>query len=145
MIAFDTNVLVYAIDSANPPRHALANRLLADVISRGEALFSLQVLAEFCNVSTRKFGLAPTKAEEFVLAWSGSGTIEGFTDADLAAAMSAWARHKLTIWDALIWATCDRVGATILATEDLQDGRALGRVTFLNPFNPANASRLGLA
>jgi predicted nucleic acid-binding protein len=40
---------------------------------------------------------------------------------------------------------CDRNGANILASEDFQDGRPLGRVTFLNPFNPANTARLGLA
>jgi hypothetical protein len=28
--------------------------------------------------------------------------------------------------------------------EDFQDGRSLGQVTVLDPFNPANATRLGL-
>jgi predicted nucleic acid-binding protein len=33
---------------------------------------------------------------------------------------------------------------SILASEDFQDGRRLGRVTILDPFNPANTPAFGL-
>jgi predicted nucleic acid-binding protein len=58
--------------------------------------------------------------------------------------MRANLEHGLPVWDALIWAVCDRAGVEVLASEDFQNGRRLGRVTFLNPFDPANALRLGL-
>jgi hypothetical protein len=39
---------------------------------------------------------------------------------------------------------CERAGVSILASEGFQDGRRLGRVTILDPFNPNNARALGL-
>jgi hypothetical protein len=33
----------------------------------------------------------------------------------------------------------------VLVTQDFQSGRKLGRVTFLDPFDPANDARLGLS
>ena len=47
-------------------------------------------------------------------------------------------RHGLSFWDALLWATADRVGVRYLLTEDFQDGRTLGGVTFVDPFKGAN-------
>jgi predicted nucleic acid-binding protein len=48
----------------------------------------------------------------------------------------------MSFWDALLWATADRIGVRHLLTEDFQDGRMLGGVTFVNPFNGANARLL---
>jgi predicted nucleic acid-binding protein len=47
-------------------------------------------------------------------------------------------QHQIPVWDAMLWATLDQAGCRTLLTEDFQDGRTLGGVTFLNPFNPAN-------
>ena len=62
----------------------------------------------------------------------------------LEAALRVVGEHDLPFWDALIWAVCERVGVDTLVTEDFQNGRRLGRVTFLDPFEPTNAVRLGL-
>lgn len=145
MIGFDTNVLVYAADRDEPAKRAVALRLVGRAIEDGTAFMPLQVLAEFYHVATRRVAIGGLAARRLVEDWRAAVAAEGFSGADLAAAMAAHERHRLAVWDALIWATCDRVGATVLATEDLQDGRTLGRVTFLDPFNPANAPRLGLA
>ena len=53
--------------------------------------------------------------------------------------------HGLSFCDALLWATCDRVGIRYLLTEDFQDRRVIGRVTYLNPFLPADDGLLDLA
>lgn len=145
MIGFDTNILVYAVDATADRRHRLSSRALAIAFNRQEAVIPLLVLAQFYSLARRKLAIRAEKAQIMVDTWRVAASVEPFDERDLAAAMSAHAAHGLHIWDALIWATCDRVGATILATEDLQDGRTLGRVTFLDPFNPANAARLGLA
>ena len=70
--------------------------------------------------------------------------VAGYDARDVATAAETAHRHTIMFWDALIWAVCDRVGIAELVTEDFQDGRRLGGVTFLNPFNPDNAARLGL-
>jgi predicted nucleic acid-binding protein len=44
----------------------------------------------------------------------------------------------MSFWDALLWATADRIGVRYLLTEDYQDGRTLGGVTFVDPFKDEN-------
>jgi predicted nucleic acid-binding protein len=58
--------------------------------------------------------------------------------------MDAVIKHKLSPFDALIWATAERAGVTHFVTEDQQDGRRLGRVTFVDPFAARNRALLGL-
>jgi predicted nucleic acid-binding protein len=43
-------------------------------------------------------------------------------------------RQTLSFWDALVVEAARRIGATRLATEDLQRGRRIGGVTIQNPF-----------
>ena len=43
-------------------------------------------------------------------------------------------RHRLSFWDALVVEAARRVGATRLATEDLQPGRDIAGVRIENPF-----------
>lgn len=144
MIGFDANVLVYAVDARDPDRQGLASAVVGATLGSGTALFPLQALAEFQSVSVRKLGLAPAMAVDAVELWSAAGQVEGYTLADLRVAATAQQAHRLSLWDALIWAVCERAGVHTLVTQDFQNGRTLGRVTFLDPFNPANAPRLGL-
>jgi predicted nucleic acid-binding protein len=53
--------------------------------------------------------------------------------------------HGLSFRDALIWATCDRIGIRHLLTDDFQDRRVIGGVTYLKPFIPANDELLDVA
>lgn len=47
---FDTNVVVYAFDNAEPAKQAVARRLMRD---HPDAVISTQVLLEFYSVVTR--------------------------------------------------------------------------------------------
>lgn len=144
MIAFDANVLVYACDPAAEPKHGVARTVIGQAIASGTLLLPPQVLGEFANVALRRLGHRPEMIDALVLAWSAGARLESYGLGDVRRALLARQDHGLPFWDALIWAVCDRSGATTLATEDFQDGRRLGGVTFLSPFNPANAARLGL-
>ena len=46
--------------------------------------------------------------------------------------------HNLSFWDAMQWAVAKQAGATLLLSEDLQHGRELEGVRFLNPFLDSN-------
>jgi predicted nucleic acid-binding protein len=143
--AFDTNVLVYATDSSAGAKHARSTALLAAALTRQDLLIPTQVLAEYYGVVTRKLKLRPEAARGNVETWAQAAlAVVAYDLADLRAAMEASAKHDIAAWDALVWAVCERAGVRTLVTEDFQDGRTLGRVTFLDPFNPANAARLGL-
>ena len=63
----------------------------------------------------------------------------------LPVALRAVLRHDLPFWDAMLWATVQQAGCRVLLTEDFQDGRKLGSVTFINPFEPGNAAVLDRA
>lgn len=144
MIAVDANILVYASDQGAGDRHAIARAVLARAIGAGDLLLPLQVVGEFCHVGLRELGHAPAWIEAFVVAWTAVAQVESYGLADTRAALRARAEHGLSFWDALIWAVCERNGVDLLVSEDFQDGRRLGGVTFLDPFNPGNAARLGL-
>ena len=145
MIAFDANVLVYTIDHRDPARQGRAEAAVSAALRSGSAFLPLQALAEFQSVAVRKLGLAPDEALRSVELWSAAALVEGYALPDLRSAATTQKAHRLSFWDALIWAVCERVGVRTLVTEDFQDGRTLGRVTFLDPFNPANAGQLGLS
>jgi len=59
---------------------------------------------------------------------------------DLADAAMLSDSYNLQFFDALIISVAERSGATILLSEDLQDGRQFEGLRVLNPFNPDNAA-----
>ena len=144
MIAVDTNVLIYAVDRAAGERHVTAATLVDGLIRRQEILLLLQSLAEFFRATTRKRLLTAEAARTFVEGWWAAAPGAAYEAADLFAAMDAVIKHKLSPFDALIWATAERAGVTYFVTEDQQDGRRLGRVTFVDPFVARNRALLGL-
>ena len=143
-MGFDANVLIYAADGSAGDKHALATNRLRMAIRSGSAFLPAQVLGEFYWTRTRKQRCDPGETLGFINAWCAVARIKSYNDRDIVNAVEASRTHNLAFWDALIWAVCDRIGVSVLASEDFQDGRRLGHVTFLNPFNPANAARLGL-
>ena len=50
--------------------------------------------------------------------------------------------HRISFWDAMLWATARRAGCGAILTEDFQDGRLLGGVRFINPFVDENEARV---
>ena len=51
---FDTNLLVYCTDTAEPVKQLRARKLVAQSASAGEAVISTQVLIELFHTLTRK-------------------------------------------------------------------------------------------
>jgi predicted nucleic acid-binding protein len=66
-------------------------------------------------------------------------------ETDLAGAVSAVQHHGLSFWNAMLWATASRAGCRMLFSEDLQDGRRLDGVLFVNPFASGNRKLVDLA
>ena len=137
LVTFDSNILVYAADSEAGERHDVAIELLFRAKHR-DAVLSLQVLGEFFNVATRKIGLPKEVASGYVNDWLSVYPAVAPVAATLVRALEASTAHDLQFWDAMLWATADHADCDILLTEDFQDGRKLGRVQFVNPFDPGN-------
>lgn len=138
---FDSNILVYAadLDAGRKRRKAL------EIVGRAQfadCALTLQSLAEFFYVTTRKGKLGLDKAEEFVESWRSTFPVHAASDNCLAAAMDAVRRHRLAFWDAMMWAAAREAGCRILLTEDFQDGQNLDGLCFVNPFVAANDALL---
>lgn len=130
---FDTNVLFYASDSTAGDKHTRA-LLLTDSAATRDCVLTLQSLGELFNAVVKRRDLSAAVAEQIVRAYRDTFTIIPVIQDDLADAMSAQQTHHIPFWDALLWATARRAGCTLFLTEDLQDGRTLGGMTFRNPF-----------
>jgi predicted nucleic acid-binding protein len=142
-VAFDSNVLIYAV-SRSDPRHATATALI-DRAARAECRQTLQSLAECFNVLNRKYRMPAVEAYGWVQSLQRLFAVVPADGSDLEAAVSAVARHGLSFWDAMLWAAARRAGCSMLLSEDLQDGRRLDGVLFVNPFAPENQKLVDLA
>ena len=131
----DTNVLVYARDSAEPAKQSIASSLMARLWHDQSGRISMQVLSEYYVTVTRKFKPGLPRDE----AWE---DVQGFfpwqpqvMDADvLRLAREIEKRHRVSWWDSLIIAAAQKQHCTVLLTEDMQDGMRFGTVKVQNPF-----------
>jgi predicted nucleic acid-binding protein len=137
-ICFDTNVFGYAIDATAGRRHITSLDLVERALGSGQTVLILQTLAEFYTMATRKLETSPDDARSFLAGLRAALPVYAATDSDLDKAMQGTQHHGLSFWDAMLWATADRVGVRFLLTEDFQDGGVLGGVTFVNPFQGGN-------
>jgi predicted nucleic acid-binding protein len=72
-------------------------------------------------------------------------SVRAANEESLVAAMGAVVEHGLSFWDAMIWATAEQAGCRLLISEDLQDGRVLGGVRFVDPFKEVNRTLIDTA
>jgi predicted nucleic acid-binding protein len=107
-----------------------------------DCALTLQSLAEFFYVTTRKGKLGLDETEEFVGGWRSTFPVLAVSENYLADAMEAARRHRLSFWDAMMWATAREAGCRILLTENFQDGQNLEGLRFVNPFVAANDALL---
>jgi predicted nucleic acid-binding protein len=141
-ICFDTSIFGYAIDATAGRRHVTARELVENALRSGETVLILQTLAEFYTMATRKLGTSPDDACSFLAGLRVVLPVYSATEPDLDKAMAGTQRHGLSFWDAMLWATADRIGVQYLLSEDFQDGRVLGGVTFVDPFEGENEALL---
>ena len=140
-LSIDSNILIYAYDRTAGRRHSEATRLMARA-ALGDCIVTLQCLAEFVHVTSRKRKLSLAEAASVVSNLRLTFAVVAASVDALEAAIAATRSHRLSFWDAMLWATVRRAGCELLLTEDMQDGRRLGGVTFVNPFDPRNHALL---
>ena len=130
----DTNIWVYAIDTADRAKQARALEVL-DPDGGTDYVISAQVLGEFYTTVTGKLRAAVTPAE-------GRAMVERMKqlpvvpiDVSLVEAAIAGSHSwQLSYWDALILVAARSAGCTRLLTEDLADGSMHDGVRVVNPF-----------
>jgi predicted nucleic acid-binding protein len=140
-VAFDTNLLIYAVDPHFIDKRALAQKLIG-AAAHASACMPVQVLAEFLNANRRKGKLSHVAAADQVNLWQKTFETPQTTLVHLATGHHLAERYHLAYFDALICAISAASGASILLTEDMHDGLVVDGLTILDPFNPQNHSRI---
>jgi predicted nucleic acid-binding protein len=130
----DTNVLVYAVDRADPVRRARAREVLA-LGADGGLVVSAQVLAEFLVVTRRlAVPVAPAVARELARTIAGAAEVIAQSSELVLAASERAEREQLSLWDAMIVQAAVDAGCDVLLTEDLQHGREHDGLVVRDPF-----------
>lgn len=131
---FDSNILVYTEDASSPLKQKKANSLLDDYLTANTAVLSLQVLQEYFATITRKLHVPAERAQRRVEIFS-CAKIVRFEIADMIAAIEFHRLTQISFWDAMIVHAARLGGASILYSEDFQEGSILGGVRIVNPFS----------
>jgi predicted nucleic acid-binding protein len=125
---FDTNILVYA-------HHVGEKAERARTLLAAGGKLSVQVLNEFTAVARRKQNKSWGEIAEAIADALALVDPPLPLSLELHAAARALAEtHRLSFYDALIVASAIEAGCDILYSEDMQHGRAIGRLTIRNPF-----------
>jgi len=134
-VFLDTNILVYAYDISSGSKHDVARNIVADLWNFRTGVLSIQVLQELFVTVTKKIpkplDVKTTRdiVRDFLL-WE-------VVDNDgelMMAAMDVQMKYHYAFWDSLIIAAAIKSGASILMTEDLNNGRIIEGVLIKNPF-----------
>ena len=142
--SLDSNVLVYAADKLAGDKHQRAVDLLF-AIAVLDCVLTVQCLAEFFHVVTRKATLPVKVAAALVEGWRIQFPVVAADGAVLSAALDQVARRHLGFWDALLLETARAAGCGILLSEDFQHGRNYGGLLVLDPLRvpvPARVTQL---
>jgi predicted nucleic acid-binding protein len=132
----DTNVFIYPYDLSDPLKRREATARLALEASRSELIISSQVVTEFRNAVRRKKQplLSERDADVAVRGIIEQSTVVPINDRTLLDALVIKDDHHLSFLDALIVATAQSAGCSVLLSEDLNNGQNFAGVVVHNPF-----------
>jgi predicted nucleic acid-binding protein len=132
----DSNVLVYAHDLDAKERHDRAVGIVRDLWESRNGALSTQVLQEFYVNVTRKIPKPLKKSTARELARNyGSWQTEIIDRSDIFRASELEESSRISFWDALIIVAAAKSGASLLLSEDLNDGQTIAGVTIEDPFS----------
>ncbi len=131
----DTNVIVYAHDTADTAKQSVAQTLITDAMRQGDGVISAQVLGEFFHtVAVRRKLMAAAEALLIIEGLAAGLTVLPVTPSLVKEAIATHQRYQLSYWDSLIVVAARNAGCTEIHTEDLSDGQDYGGVVVVNPF-----------
>jgi predicted nucleic acid-binding protein len=129
----DTNVLVYAVSSAE--HEAGKSRRALELVGTSDFGLSAQVLQEFYVTVTRK--IKKPLAPELAVALMDQYRVFPVVATDyplIVSAVELSLRYGVSYWDGAILAAAEALEAPVLYTEDLNHGQSYGAVRAMNPF-----------
>lgn len=132
----DTNVLVYALDSEHPEKKARAVAWLAFLARREQGVLSTQALSELSRVCLAKKlpTWSPDRVADHVHALARTFKVVPVTTAVVGEALRGVRDHRLSYFDAQMWAAARLNEVPFLVTENMASGATLDGVSIIDPF-----------
>lgn len=129
----DTNILVYAVDSASVNSEKNATAL--ELIEKADFGLSTQIMQEFYVTVTRKFK-KPLSSETAALFLEhlNAFPIIPIDYKIVTEGIRNSIEHHISYWDGAVLAAAERLKARILYSEDLNHGQLYGTIEVINPF-----------
>ena len=134
-VLIDTNILVYAHQPAEGGKYAQAVQTVEALVDARQGRVSAQILGEFMSATTRgrhpilTIDEAVSQAELLADAMP----VLDVTRLIVLEAARGFRQHRLSYYDAQIWATARLNQVPTVFTEDFQHGQRLEGVRFVNP------------
>ena len=130
----DTNILMYAHDTAAGEKHERAKAVVEQLWRDRTGVVSTQVLQEL-SVNLRKKVRRPldAKATRDIVADYLTWHVVVNSGESILEAIDLEARYQISFWDALVVHAAQASGADILYSEDLSSGQKYGSVRIVNP------------
>jgi predicted nucleic acid-binding protein len=137
-ILIDTNLLIYLYDPNHPDKQKQSERVLEQMELTRSGRLSVQALAEFFSVATRKLSPSLTSAQALdqVTLFTRLWPVFDLTPMIVMEAGRGVRDHRLSYYDARVWATARLNQLSVVFSEDFRDGSILEGVRFVNPFFP---------
>jgi predicted nucleic acid-binding protein len=145
LVFVDTNVLIYARDPRDAAKRSAAAEWIRLLWNEERGRTSVQVLNEYYEVVTRKFG-ATMKREDVwddVQSYLSSWNPQPIDSEVLACARDVESRYQLNWWSCLVVAAAQVQHCVLLLSEHLQDGADYGGVIVRSPFTLRIAEEAG--
>ncbi len=133
-VFFDSNILVYFADSADPQKQQIAEKLIKNAVINDNGVISTQSLQEFFAATTRKLLCTKEKAKEYVENFSDSFTVEQVSVPLILKAINISIKNQFSFWDSLILSAAIQSGCIICYSEDLSNSQIIEGVKIVNPF-----------
>lgn len=129
----DTNVLVYAEASDEPAKQRIALDLLKELFETTSGVLSTQVLQEYCNVAIKKLKLPPAHIRAQLDLYEQFEVVQ-VTPAIIRAGLDLHQTRSVSFYDAIVLASAQTAGCSVLLSEDMNAGELVGGVRVVNPF-----------
>ena len=133
-VLLDTNILIYTFDPRDEARQEQAIAILLKLEDDEKGCLSTQCLSEFASAAMTKLGLSADEIMAKINDWQNAFPVFSLTPQIVLEATRGVRDHKLSYYDAQIWASARLNQVPVIFTEDFQDGQALEGIRFINPF-----------
>lgn len=131
---FDTNVLLYLMDSNAPRKQEIARALVQRYLAQGNGTISVQVLREFFSASRKLRTPVPRETAQEAVEYFARFSPLTEDAAMVLRAVSRTGEMSVSFYDALIVEAALKAGADRLFTEDMRHGQIIEGMRIENPF-----------